>query len=454
MKAKLKRRIMWILFFTASLWLITVVLLVLATIQQRSLRDGSGELLVYDPNDVMVINQIESSTTQNMQTYGTSTIQKSTSSTAISTTEVTEKVTTQAEVTSTMAIGTSAQIIASTESKTSNFQSQTSSSLQNSLATLPSESAVTSKLTSAVTTASTVATTKATTTSISTGNIAPGITTKALPQKIMQVVESEKKKYPNIVIGVGLFSLDGKNGYVYNENKLISSACTVKAAFACFVLEECEAQGISIWSEKLTYTKADKNTGSGVIKNDPIGSEYSIAEILRVLLYHSDNTGYNILVRRFSPETATTKRLEKFNNWLAKIGGANLAYQTSDGSVAYLQYGSATVMQRYHEWLYIWNYINSSAKYAKSLETYLKNTLYCYITMWMSGKHTYLHKSGWSDGNYTSAADCAIVDGQYLLVVITQDYTIKKGHADTVKNIGKATEAYISSIGGANNLFK
>lgn len=247
-----------------------------------------------------------------------------------------------------------------------------------------------------------------------------------LPETILDEINYQKKKYPKMSIAVGIYSLDGKYEYQYNEEALISGACTVKAVYAYFVLDQCQKQDIDIDTEYLTYKKGMKNDGSGIIKYSEYGTNYTISYLLEKLLSISDNTAYNILVSRFP--------LEDFQEFLDKIDGQQLYGR---------QYGVTSVLQRKNEWLSIYEYLNNNEKYSDTLRTYITNTKYCYITDWMKNEHNYMHKSGWCDGkNYTSASDCAIVDEKYLLIILTEDYSTGVAHTDVVRTIGLRVEEY------------
>ncbi len=256
-----------------------------------------------------------------------------------------------------------------------------------------------------------------------------------LPESILNEISYQKSRYPGISIGVGIYSLDGKQGYEYNEEQVISGGCTIKAPYALYVLQQCDEQDIDIDKETLVYQVGMRNNGSGIIKNNKYGTSYTIAYLLEKLLDISDNTAYNILVSRFP--------LSQYQEFLDNIDGQELNGR---------QYGAASVLQRKNEWLTIYNYLNSGEKYSEILRNYVTNTQFCYIVEWMKGEHTYMHKSGWSYGSsYTSASDCAIIDENYLLIILTQDYSTGVAHTDVVQSIGLRVEEYADSLGG--NIF-
>lgn len=254
---------------------------------------------------------------------------------------------------------------------------------------------------------------------------------KKLPKTVLDAVEAQKAQY-DIDIGVGIYSLDGRKGYVYNELYPISGGCTIKAVYALYVLKECQRQGIDILTYTLTYEEYMYNDGTGEIKYEDYGTQFTVEYLLDRLLNISDNTAYNVLVSAFP--------ISGFREFLKSIKGQNLGDT---------QYGDASVEQRKNEWLEIYKYTNSNEKYSEYLRNYLTNNQYCYLAYWMQGSHTFMNKSGWSDTlDYTCACDCAIIDNSYLLIVMTQDYNTGVPHFDTVESIGASVEEFINSNGG------
>ena len=276
---------------------------------------------------------------------------------------------------------------------------------------------------------------------------------KELPPSILAYVNSQKQAYPGLHIGCGIYSLDGKSGFEYNASEEINGGCTVKAPYACYVLETCEEELTNLWTTKIQYQSWMRNDGSGYIKNAPVGTEYSVGYLMNPLLKVSDNTGYNILLSRYN--------LTGYQAFLNKIGGQNLY-----GSA----YGRASVKQRLNEWVEISRYINTGSAYSQVLKTNLTGkrtwnpnigamqvdpdgSQYCYLVEWMRHDHEFQHKSGWSWGDYSSAGDCAIIDNQYLIIIMTSDPATGLSRTDVLRGFGYAVEEYVDSVGGATNLF-
>lgn len=245
-----------------------------------------------------------------------------------------------------------------------------------------------------------------------------------LPEIVQNMINSKQEMYPGMFVSAGIYSLDGTESYEYNPYTCISSGCTVKAPYAMYVLQSCELQGIDIYNYTIEYQYWMQNGGSGIIQYSEYGTEYTISELITLLLGISDNTAYNILLSEFP--------LADFQYFLDIVGGQQL-----DGA----RFGATNVISRKNEWFAIWNYINSDSEYSYVLRDYLTGTDYCYLAQGMDYSHNFLHKSGWSDGfSYTCACDCAIFDDKYLVIVLTEDYTTGEGHVDALSSIGWAIE--------------
>lgn len=255
--------------------------------------------------------------------------------------------------------------------------------------------------------------------------------TEQPPSEIYDVVKSYENIYPNMRIGVGIYSLNGSKKYEYNAHEFYNGACTIKAPYACYVLVTCEKEGIDIYSETIEYEERHQIGGSGVIQYSTIGTEYTIEYLLSVLLSESDNDAYMMLLDKFP--------LEDFYKYNISIGGQN------DGA----QWGRASVVQRKNEWLNIYKYITSDSQYSYTLRQMLTGTQYAYLCYYSAYWHNYLHKSGWTEDTtyYPAAADCMILDDSYLIIVMTEDQSIGSGRIDAIASIGRAIEDYIGTYG-------
>ena len=377
------------------------------------------------------VSQIDNISEQSNINFETEDIVVRTTTTPIITSQAATNTTTNTTTTTATTTTTTVTTATTTTTTTTVVTTTTTTTTPTSTSTTPSTAVSSTQTWWVPASQSEIVTTTAVYTEPATENIQP------LPEYLQSVVDYYKSAYPGMHIGVGLFSLDGKKGYVYNGDEEISGGCTVKAAFALFVLKTCQDQKINIWSEELEYKYGMKNNGSGQIKYADYGTKYTIAQLLSLLLGISDNTAYNILAQKFT--------LTEFQKFLNSIDGQKLKG---------FQYGNASVNQRLNEWVAILEYINAGELYSQSLYNFMHNTQGSYIINGMSGYHDYLHKSGSSSGTfYNSASDVAVVDNSYIAIVMTEDYVTGYCRQNVAKGWGTYVEKYVTSIGGPQNLF-
>ena len=252
-------------------------------------------------------------------------------------------------------------------------------------------------------------------------------TTKIDTDCISNAISKAERQNPGINIGVGVYTLNGNTIFEYNQNTDIAAGCTVKAPYECFVLEQCQEDGIDINAYQLQYQYGMKNNGSGTLKEEPYGGWYSIRNLSNLTIQISDNTAYNVLLSKFG--------LADFCQFQYEISG----------ETDWLQYDYPKVTQRKKEWLHIWDFLKTETEYANYFYNLLNSAAYSYLTPNMQLYHSVLHKSGWQEEDvppyvYPCAADCAILDEKYLLVVLTEDYNTGKAHTEVVGSIGAAIE--------------
>lgn len=242
-----------------------------------------------------------------------------------------------------------------------------------------------------------------------------------------QRISNEKVNNPHMHMGIGIYNYpDFEPLYETNINEEISAGCTVKAAYALYVLKTCESKEIDISNYYLTYDPNkhfESQWDSGDLKYNTSCVDYTIESLITKLLGISDNAAYNVLLESFT--------LSDFQKFLNTIGGQNLYG---------CRYGIASVNQRKNEWRAILEY---DGIYGDFLRNALSNTSYCYIAQGLEGDYRYMHKSGWSDGwSYTCAADCAVINNT-IIIIITADYSEPEGKVDVLRRIASEIESII-----------
>ena len=194
----------------------------------------------------------------------------------------------------------------------------------------------------------------------------------------------------------------------YNANQPIFTASTIKAPTDIYVYEMASLGKIDL-DEMITYTGNYYNTGSGVLKNKPINTNYSIRTLLEYSTVTSDNAAHNMLMDKYGrlnmlefwKNKGTKAIFTENNNWGLLTANDSMIYMTE-----------------------LYNFYLVNKEYGGSL---MNNFLKAY-PKFIKGKEEFkiANKSGWSG---TALHDVSIVfaDNPYIVVGLsnlgTSDYT-------------------------------
>ncbi|MCX7927401.1 MAG: class A beta-lactamase-related serine hydrolase [Candidatus Omnitrophica bacterium] len=99
--------------------------------------------------------------------------------------------------------------------------------------------------------------------------------------------------------------------YSYNKEKVFPAASLVKIPImaSCFLAEK---EGKLSLKETITLKQKDKTGGSGILKSVKSGTYFTIEELIKIMIAHSDNTASNMLISRLG--------LEYINNACRQMG--------------------------------------------------------------------------------------------------------------------------------------
>jgi len=116
---------------------------------------------------------------------------------------------------------------------------------------------------------------------------------KASWQQLEQHIKDQLGQYKG---EAGIVIKDLTTGWElsFKKSELFPSASLVKIPLmgACFLAAE---QGKIKLSRNITLKSSDKLTGSGVLKNMPAGTVFSVERLIGLMVYDSDNTAANIV---------------------------------------------------------------------------------------------------------------------------------------------------------------
>ena len=206
-------------------------------------------------------------------------------------------------------------------------------------------------------------------------------------------------------ISLVAYSLDGNKALSYNADETYFSACTVKVGYllsCCKVMEEKNIDEKTL----LTYEERHYHGGSGDIRYQSYGTQYTLEQLITKCLSISDNVAYEMLMEYFG--------LEEYNQMVRELGCDSLALESLWGWYVQAQ-----------DYITMWNavseYFDTETKMAKILKNACTNTPFNYGTEALEDVE-YSHKSGDNFGTYAAYHDAGIVwdkETPYIYVILT-----------------------------------
>lgn len=110
-------------------------------------------------------------------------------------------------------------------------------------------------------------------------------------------INNIKQKLDNAPYACALYYVDLETGLslTYDPDRWFAGASLVKAEYLMMVFEMIEKGDIG-YDTKYTYTSANKRGGTTKIPYDyKYGDQLTLKEIIEYVVWHSDNTGFNML---------------------------------------------------------------------------------------------------------------------------------------------------------------
>jgi len=111
--------------------------------------------------------------------------------------------------------------------------------------------------------------------------------------------------------GIIIKDLDKDWELYHNKTRLFKAASLVKIPIMSAYFCAAEEHQIDL-QEKIELKRADITSGSGILKGMPIGTVYTIDNLIRIMVTESDNTASNLLIKRMG--------MDKLNYYFRKLG--------------------------------------------------------------------------------------------------------------------------------------
>jgi len=194
-----------------------------------------------------------------------------------------------------------------------------------------------------------------------------------------------------------------ETGFIYRRNadRVYFGASISKASFALYIYQMAERGEVNL-EDRLTFTAADQNWGSGIIQNTYVlGTTFTIRELLRLNLSYSDNVATLMLVRHFG--------ITGYRQFVAGLGAspARVRSRVMDSD---LTANEAGLFARA-----IMDYIESGGQHSEEMRTHLLDNQFPFIV----ADHPVASKTGWTRD--TAWHDMAIIyaPSPYILVILS-----------------------------------
>lgn len=117
--------------------------------------------------------------------------------------------------------------------------------------------------------------------------------------------------YPNLIPGVFMVDLDTGAYVDINSNASFPAASTIKIPILIAFFQDVDAGKIRL-DEMLTLQKEMIAEGSGSLRSQAVGSQYTALDIATKMITISDNTATNMLVTRLGGQEVLN---ERFRSW-------------------------------------------------------------------------------------------------------------------------------------------
>lgn len=207
-------------------------------------------------------------------------------------------------------------------------------------------------------------------------------------------------------IGFKAVTIDGAKGLSYNSGGEFFMASAVKAPYLFYAYMQMD-MGNGSPDEKMKYTGNFYHKGTGIIRYMPVGTTFTLEEIMRHAMQKSDNVAYNMCIGRWGKDG--------YNRLMTELGCESLVLDAGTQWVFEGKVDELLII-----WEEIYKFMNSGSEGARLLYdscTFLGQTVDFNFMKDVLPDTTVSQKYGWSDGGYGNGA---IVYGQnqtYIIVV-------------------------------------
>ncbi|HEY9639777.1 MAG TPA: serine hydrolase [Coleofasciculaceae cyanobacterium] len=137
--------------------------------------------------------------------------------------------------------------------------------------------------------------------------LAKGQDLTGLTPKVASLTQGIKDLTP----GMFLMDLDTGDSFSLNGDSSFASASMIKVPILIALLQDVDSGRVRL-TEKMVMQQTDVAEGSGDLQYSPIGSDYTVLEVITYMITISDNTATNMIIRRLGGIESLNQR---FRQW-------------------------------------------------------------------------------------------------------------------------------------------
>lgn len=218
--------------------------------------------------------------------------------------------------------------------------------------------------------------------------------------KLNKVLSNYSKK-----IGIKAVTVDGTKGLSYNSEDEFFMASAVKAPYLLYAYQQMNA-GNGSPGEEMKYTGNYYNLGTGVMRYQPVGTVFTLEEIMYYTMRKSDNVGYNMCIGRWGKEG--------YNELMGELGCDSFVLEDWTPWVHEGRVDDLLII-----WNEIYKFMNNGSESARLLYdscTYIGQTADYNFMKNVLPDTLVSQKYGWSEDGY---GNCAIVYGENQTYIVS-----------------------------------
>lgn len=166
----------------------------------------------------------------------------------------------------------------------------------------------------------------------------------AVPPPLARLTADLRSAARRLPAAIGLDVVDLQSGFHagFNAGKSMPAASTIKLPVMVAVFEELSSGAFDL-NRRITLEAQDKDYGSGDLCEAPVGTTYSVSDLLDKMIDVSDNTATNMLIRVVGRRTINGQmsdlgllRTRLLGDVRTEAWSVRSALRTSPGDLAHL----------------------------------------------------------------------------------------------------------------------